>query len=58
MDTVLYSAELVLEDGEYKLVVKNHIQDTVQVAYVAKKAVEKLPMFLSMLHAKQLSGCR
>lgn len=57
METVLYSAELVYENGEYKLVVKNHRHDTVQVAYVAKRAVEKLPMFLSMLNAKQLSGC-
>ncbi|KPI15376.1 hypothetical protein OK074_0084 [Actinobacteria bacterium OK074] len=58
METALYSAELVEEDGTYKLVVTDRIRDTVQIATVSKKAVDKLPYFLSLLNSRQFSAFR
>ncbi|MER7715438.1 hypothetical protein ABTX99_00595 [Streptomyces flaveolus] len=52
METLLYAAELVREDGTYKLVVKDVVRDTVQVTPVPASAVAKLPTFLSVLSAK------
>ncbi|MEV7864018.1 hypothetical protein AB0O86_35910 [Streptomyces hirsutus] len=58
-ETVVYSAELTAEpDGSYKLLVHDRLRGTVQTAYVSRKAVEELPMFLAMLNSKQFSGCR
>ncbi|MFD4608845.1 hypothetical protein ACFWOT_12160 [Streptomyces sp. NPDC058440] len=56
--TPLYSAELIQEDGAYKLVVTDRLRHTVQTAYVPRRAVEQLPTFLSKLNAKQTSGFR
>ncbi|MFG2881662.1 hypothetical protein ACGFYV_04950 [Streptomyces sp. NPDC048297] len=52
METLLYAAELVHEDGTYKLVVQDVVRDTVQVTTVPKSAVDKLPVFLSVLSSK------
>ncbi|MFH9729753.1 hypothetical protein [Streptomyces sp. NPDC017260] len=52
METLLYAAELVREDGTYKLVVKDVVRDTVQVTPVPESAVAKLPTFLSVLNCK------
>ncbi|WP_237525289.1 hypothetical protein [Streptomyces sp. SID4985] len=52
METLLYTAELVQEDGAYKLVVQDVVRDTVQVTPVPKSAVDRLPTFLSVLSAK------
>ncbi|MFI9048198.1 hypothetical protein [Streptomyces sp. NPDC053427] len=58
METLLYTAELIEEGGTYTLVISDRLRNTVQTTQIAKKAVEKLPMFLSMLNSKQVSGCR
>ncbi|MET8615629.1 MULTISPECIES: hypothetical protein [Streptomyces] len=52
METLLYAAELVREDGTYKLVVRDVLRDTVQVTPIPESAVAKLPTFLSVLAAK------
>lgn len=52
VETLLYAAELVREDGTYKLVVKDVVRDTVQVTPLPDSAVAKLPTFLSVLNAK------
>ncbi|MFG2944236.1 hypothetical protein [Streptomyces adustus] len=52
METLLYAAELVREDGGYKLVVQDVVRDTVQVTPVPESAVAKLPTFLSVLSSK------
>ncbi|MEU9451865.1 hypothetical protein [Streptomyces sp. NPDC048277] len=52
METLLYAAELVQEDGTYKLVVQDVVRDTVQVTTVPKSAVDKLPVVLSVLSSK------
>ncbi|MYQ43827.1 hypothetical protein GTW40_01880 [Streptomyces sp. SID4985] len=52
VETLLYTAELVQEDGAYKLVVQDVVRDTVQVTPVPKSAVDRLPTFLSVLSAK------
>ncbi|WP_225829026.1 hypothetical protein [Streptomyces naphthomycinicus] len=52
METVLYAAELVQQDGGYRLVVQDVVRDTVQVTAVPKAAVDKLPVFLSVLSSK------
>ncbi|MFJ9850399.1 hypothetical protein [Streptomyces sp. NPDC101150] len=56
METLLYTAELIQEGGTYKLIVRDRLRNTVQTTPIAKKAVEKLPMFLSMLNSKQANG--
>ena len=53
MEALLYTAELVREDGGYRLIVKDCTRDTVQTTEVSRKAVEKLPVYLSMLNLKQ-----
>ncbi|GKQ40458.1 hypothetical protein [Streptomyces sp. A012304] len=58
METPLYSAELVEEDGVFKLVVTDHLRDTVQISYVPKRAVDKLPYFLSLLDSRQFGAFR
>ncbi|MEV1065351.1 hypothetical protein [Streptomyces sp. NPDC050263] len=58
METPLYSAELVEEDGVYKLVVTDLRRDTVQTAHVPKRAVDKLPYFLSMLDSRRFGAFR
>ncbi|MEU9117346.1 hypothetical protein AB0D04_37800 [Streptomyces sp. NPDC048483] len=58
LETLLYSAELIHQDGVYKLVVTDRLRGTVQTSQVSKKAVEKLPMFLSMLNSRQFSAFR
>lgn len=52
METLLYAAELVREDGTYKLVVRDMARDTVQVTPVPETLVARLPTFLSALSAK------
>ncbi|MEU2393458.1 hypothetical protein [Streptomyces sp. NPDC007369] len=52
METLLYAAELVEEDGAYTLVVQDVVRNTVQVTPVPKSAVDKLPTFLSVLSSK------
>ncbi|MFJ6215680.1 hypothetical protein ACIQGZ_20465 [Streptomyces sp. NPDC092296] len=52
METLLFAAELVEEDGTYKLVVQDVVRDTVQITPVPKSAVDKLPTFLSALSSK------
>ena len=58
METPLYSAELLEEDGAYKLVVRNEADGTVQIAYIPQRAVDKLPYFLSLLNSRQFSAHR
>jgi hypothetical protein len=52
VETLLYAAELVEEDGTYKLVVQDVVRGTVQVTPVPESAVARLPVFLSMLSSK------
>ncbi|MFJ9648862.1 hypothetical protein ACWEPM_37405 [Streptomyces sp. NPDC004244] len=52
METLLYAAELVEEDGAYRLVVQDVVRDTVQVIPVPRSAVDKLPTFLRALNSK------
>lgn len=52
METLLYAAELVREDGTYKLVVQDVVRDTVLVTPVPESAVARLPTFLSVLCSK------
>ncbi|MEU0435216.1 hypothetical protein ABZ153_26900 [Streptomyces sp. NPDC006290] len=52
METLLYAAELVEEDGTYKLVVQDVVRDTVQVTPVPASAVARLPVLLSVLSSK------
>ncbi|WP_328551272.1 MULTISPECIES: hypothetical protein [unclassified Streptomyces] len=52
METLLYAAELVEEDGTYKLVVQDVVRDTVQVTPVPESAVARLPVLLSVLSSK------
>jgi len=52
VETLLYAAELVREDGAYKLVVQDVVRDTVQVTPVPESAVARLPVFLSVLSSK------
>ncbi|MGW4562395.1 hypothetical protein ACWEN3_08305 [Streptomyces sp. NPDC004561] len=56
--TPLYSAELIQEDGAYKLVVTDRLRHTVQTTYVPRRAVEQLPTFLSRLNSLQPGGRR
>jgi hypothetical protein len=53
METLLYTAEIIQEDGTYTLVVNDRMRDTVQTIKVPKKAVDKLPLYLSKLDLKQ-----
>ncbi|MFC9930564.1 hypothetical protein [Streptomyces sp. NPDC127190] len=52
MERLVYAAELVEEDGAYKLVVQDVVRGTVQVTPVPKSAVDRLPTFLSVLSSK------
>ncbi|MBD0673837.1 hypothetical protein [Streptomyces sp. CBMA156] len=52
METVLFAAELIEENGTYKLVVQDVVRDTVQTTPVPKSAVDRLPTFLSVLSSK------
>ncbi|MBB5926336.1 hypothetical protein [Streptomyces echinatus] len=52
METLLYAAELVQEDGTYKLVVQDLVRDTVQITPVPAAMVDRLPTFLSVLSSK------
>ncbi|MFF3849927.1 hypothetical protein [Streptomyces sp. NPDC002328] len=52
METLLYAAELVEEDGAYKLIVQDVVRDTIQVTPVPESAVARLPAFLSVLSSK------
>ncbi|KAB1979311.1 hypothetical protein [Streptomyces triticiradicis] len=56
--TLLYSAELIQEGGAYKLVVTDRLRHTVQTAYVSRRAVEQLPVFLSKLDSPYQRGIR
>ncbi|MFK0256514.1 hypothetical protein [Streptomyces sp. NPDC090445] len=52
METLLYAAELVEENGAYTLVVQDVRRGTVQTTPVPRAMVDKLPIFLSALSAK------
>ncbi|GJF31174.1 hypothetical protein KNE206_38740 [Kitasatospora sp. NE20-6] len=52
VETLLYAAELVEENGSYTLVVQDVARDTVQTTPVPRAMVDKLPVFLSALAAK------
>ncbi|MFI9047251.1 hypothetical protein [Streptomyces sp. NPDC053427] len=52
MERLLYAAELVQEDGTYKLVVQDVVRDTVQITSVPASMVNRLPTFLSALSSK------
>jgi hypothetical protein len=58
MPITLYSAELLQEDGVFTLVVTDRVRDTVRTTHVSRKAVEKLPTFLTMLDSKRFDGSR
>jgi hypothetical protein len=46
---VVYSAELVVDPGGYVLIVHDHQRGTTESTPVARKAVSKLPVYLSKL---------
>ncbi|PJN21424.1 hypothetical protein [Kitasatospora sp. CB02891] len=52
METLLYAAELVEENGVYTLVLQDIRKGTVQTTPVPKAMVDKLPTFISALAAK------
>ncbi|MFF1867690.1 hypothetical protein [Streptomyces sp. CB03911] len=52
VETLLYAAELVEENGNYTLLVQDLRRDTVQTTPVPRTMVDKLPVFLSALSAK------
>ncbi|MEU9669723.1 hypothetical protein AB0J81_18810 [Streptomyces bobili] len=54
--TPLYTAELIQEGSDYKLVVTDRLRHTVQTAYVPRRMVEQLPTFLSKLNSAHLGG--
>lgn len=45
----LYSAELVLDDGECRLIIHDHRRGTVQSTAVPPKLVTKIPVYLEKL---------
>ncbi|WP_327712811.1 hypothetical protein OG912_34945 [Streptomyces sp. NBC_00464] len=50
--TVLYTAELYVEDRKYTLVVNHQSQEIAQTVQITRKAVDKLPDYLSMLRSR------
>lgn len=52
METLLYAAELVEENGTYTLVFQDVARDTVQTTPVPKSMVDKLPVFLTAFSAR------
>ena len=52
METLLFAAEPVEEDGTYKPVVQDVVRDTVRITPVPESAVDKLPTLLSVLSPK------
>ncbi|MER6346583.1 hypothetical protein ACWC10_16800 [Streptomyces sp. NPDC001595] len=52
MEEVLYSAEVRRVEGKCTLVINDHLHGHVEVYAVPKKAVQKLPFYLSMLRNK------
>jgi hypothetical protein len=52
VETLLYAAELVEENGSYTLVVQDVVRDTVQTTPVPKAMVAKLPTFLAALTSR------
>lgn len=51
-DGVLYSAELRHADGEYMLTINDHRCDEIEVFPVSRKAVKRIPFYLSALRGK------
>ncbi|MGW7582285.1 hypothetical protein ACWGKU_06335 [Kitasatospora sp. NPDC054768] len=51
-ETLLYAAELVEENGTYRLVVQDVRRDTVQTTPVPRSMVDKLPTFLAALTSR------
>ncbi|WP_157855818.1 hypothetical protein [Streptomyces aureocirculatus] len=49
---VLYSAEVRENAGKFTLVINDHQRGNVEVRVVPKRAVQKLPFYLSMLSDK------
>ncbi|OUD02666.1 hypothetical protein [Streptomyces swartbergensis] len=51
-EEILYSAEVRHLQGKCTLTINDHLQGKVEVYVVPKKAVQKLPFYLSMLRSK------
>ncbi|MFW6723835.1 hypothetical protein ACHZ98_27500 [Streptomyces sp. MAR4 CNY-716] len=51
-DDILYSAELRHADGEYFLTINDHRCDEIEVFPVSRKAVKRIPFYLSALRGK------
>ncbi|NGO69148.1 hypothetical protein [Streptomyces boncukensis] len=49
---ILYSAEVRRVDGNYTLVIHDHLCGSVETYSVSSKAVKKLPSYLAMLRSK------
>ncbi|MEV5491122.1 hypothetical protein AB0L47_24520 [Streptomyces bobili] len=54
--TSLYTAELIQEGSDYRLVVTDRQRQTVQTAYVPRAMVERLPAFLTKLNSSKSGG--
>jgi hypothetical protein len=52
MEEVLYSAEVRHTKGKCTLTINDHLHGNVEVYVVPKRAVRKLPFYLSMLRSK------
>ncbi|MEO3764366.1 hypothetical protein [Streptomyces sp. B8F3] len=51
-DDLLYSAELRHADGEYLLTINDHRCEEAEVFPVSRKAVKRIPFYLSALRGK------
>ncbi|MEO3844291.1 MULTISPECIES: hypothetical protein [unclassified Streptomyces] len=51
-DDLLYSAELRHADGEYLLTINDHRCGEIEVFPVSRKAVKRIPFYLSALRGK------
>ena len=51
--TSLYTAELIQEGSDYRLVVTDRQRQTVQTAYVPRAMVERLPALLTKLNSSK-----
>ncbi|MBR8640041.1 hypothetical protein KEF29_13905 [Streptomyces tuirus] len=51
-EEIIYSAEVRHSQGKCTLTINYHLQGKVEVYVVPKKAVQKLPFYLSMLRSK------
>lgn len=49
---VIYSAELRHADGAYFLTINDHLGDRTEVFPVSRKAVKRVPLYLSALRSR------